>query len=307
MEPLKPFLSSPFTNIVHVSTIVKDKERTTDYYASLGIGPFSKPHQLLKYHEVGGQQVDLNLKEVLTRMGSLDFEVIPLPEVPSLYHEFVKRRGEGPHHIGFLIEDADQVEKELTGRGIKVIQKGKSDNGGYLYAGTDSVGGIVFELIQRPPGAPEIAATKPENTPFAEIMTVAAVVKDIDRAIQHYQSLGIGPFKPVPMQVTEKWFKGKPAEFKSKAMIAKIGKVGLELIQPVVGPSSFLEMLEKKGEGIHHLGFYAEDLDAEEEKLVKKGVKVRQKARGKDCGFTHFETDQVGGVTFELLKMPPLE
>ena len=307
MVPFKPLENSPFTKIAQVSAVIKDKEKTIKYYNSLGIGPFSPPRQSARYTEVRGKPVDLNLKEVMTKMGPIDFEIVPLPEVPSLYHEFLKKKGEGPHHIGFLVENIEQAEANLIGQGFKVIQRGRNERGGYCYVETDAIGGILFELIQRPPGLPEIAETKPENTPFAQITTIAVVVKDIDQAIGYYQSLGIGPFKAVPMQLTDRWFRGEPAEFKSKAMIAKLGAVGFELIQPVVGPSSFFEFLEKKGEGIHHLGFYAEDLDAEEEKLVKKGAKVRQKARGINCGFTHFETDQIGGVTFELLKMPPLE
>ena len=298
--------NSPFTKIGQVSAVIKDKEKTIEYYASLGIGPFSPPRQVAKYTEVRGKEVQLDLKEVMTQMGPIDFEIVPLPEKPSLYHEFHEKRGEGLHHIGFLVEDIEGAEANLIKQGFKIIQRGRSEKGGYCYVETDAIGGIIFELIQRPKDAAPIAQTKPENTPFAQLATIGVVVQDIERAIDYYQSLGIGPFRPVPMQVTERWFRGKPADFKSKAMIAKLGEIGFELIQPVVGPSSFTEFLEKKGEGIHHLGFRTDDLDGEEAKLVKKGVAVRQKARGENCGFTHFETDHTGGVIFELLKMPPL-
>lgn len=302
MGQFKPIANSPFTRLGQVSAVVKDREKAIEYYASLGIGPFSPPRQVAKYTEFRGKPVELNLREVMTNMGPIDFEIIPPPEVPSLYHEFLEKKGEGLHHLGFLVEDINQAEQNLIRQGFKVIQKGRSDQGGYSYIETDAIGGIIFELIQRPPGV-EIQKTSPENTPFAEIKTLGVVVRDIDRAIDYYTSLGIGPFKPVPMQLSDKWFKGEPAQFRSKAMMAKLEPVGFELIQPVVGPSSFFEFMDKKGEGIHHIGFFAEDLDAEEEKLVKKGVKVRQKARGVNCGFTHFETSLIGGVTFELLKM----
>jgi len=303
MTQFKSIANSPFTKLGQVSAIVRDRDKALEYYASLGIGPFSPPRQVAKYTELRGKPVELNLKEVMTNMGPIDFEIIPPPEVPSLYHEFLEKKGEGPHHLGFLVENINEAEQNLIRQGFKVIQKGRSDKGGYSYIETDAIGGIIFELIQRPPGV-EIQKTSPENTPFAEIKTIGVVVKDIDRAIDYYTSLGIGPFEPVRMQLTDKWFRGEPAQFRSKAMMAKLRPVGFELIQPVEGPSSFFEFLDKRGEGIHHLGFLAQDLDAEEEKLVRKGIQVRQKARGEDCGFTHFETSLIGGVTFELLKMP---
>ena len=55
-----------------------------------------------------------------------------------------------------------------------------------------------------------------------------------------------------------------------------MGGIGLELIQPLKGRSVYGEFLEKKGEGIHHLAFMVEDLDAEIADMEKRGFKVVQ-------------------------------
>jgi len=143
------------------------------------------------------------------------------------------------------------------------------------------------------------------DTPFTEIKQLGMVVRDIDKTVEYYTSLGIGPFKPLAMNITEKWVRGKRVELKGRALVVKLGPVELELIQPLEGPSIFFEFLKKRGEGLHHLGFPVENLDGEEERLVKQGLKVLQKGRGPNCGYTHFETDAIGGVVLEILKTLP--
>ena len=43
-----------------------------------------------------------------------------------------------------------------------------------------------------------------EKSPFSTFDHVGVVVRDMDRAIEYYQSLGAGPFEPVTTPVAEK-------------------------------------------------------------------------------------------------------
>jgi len=148
-----------------------------------------------------------------------------------------------------------------------------------------------------------------EKSPLSKVDHVGVIVRDMDKAIEHYQSLGIGPFerlKKVGFAKSE--VLGKPIELdaiKIKARIAKMGQIGFELIQPVAGESLWKEFLETKGEGINHLGYLVDDIDKETAELEEKGYKVLWSARFTNGGgAAYFDTRQVGGVIVELMQWP---
>ncbi len=300
MEAIK---NSPFKKAGQVGAVVKDLEKVLAYYASLGLGPFGEPRQIMTYHEYKGEEIEGKAKYALLKMGEVDFELIQPLGGPSIWQDFLEKRGEGLHHIGFFVKNIDEAEENLTSQGLNIIQKGRSDKGGYAYFDTDRVGGVVFELIQKPEGVP-VAEMK--SGPFAVLHQVAAVVTDMDKAVEHYAWLGIGPFKPMKIEITDKWVRGTPVQLKTKALITQLGPLEFELLQPVEGPSVYWEYLKRTGgEGLHHLGFFLENIKEETEKLLKKGVKPTQQGRGPSDAFDYFETDEIGGVVLEFVKRGP--
>ncbi len=146
-----------------------------------------------------------------------------------------------------------------------------------------------------------------EGLPFSKVDQLGLVVRDIDKAIAHYQSLGIGPFEPVKLNIIEREMYGKPPpdDMRLKASLATMDSIQYELIQPVSGKSLFGDFLETKGEGINHLGSFVVDMDRETAKLEEKGFKVVWRIRFKDGGGSvYFDTDRVGGIMLELIQWP---
>src|SRR4030042_992564 len=116
---------------------------------------------------------------------------------------------------------------------------------------------------------------------FTKLQHVGVVVKDIKKAITYLESLGIGPFtapgtKPGSLPVFTIPFKGelhgKPAAWKTTITFARMGDVELEILEPTEGPQALKESLDKTGEGLHHLGFLTDDLDAEIANFKKAAV-----------------------------------
>ena len=142
-----------------------------------------------------------------------------------------------------------------------------------------------------------------EKTPFSKFMHVGMVVRDIDKAIEHLSSFGIGPFeKHTSTPLIERQFRGKPANWQTKRSTAKMGQLEIELLQPVEGESAAKEFLESKGEGIHHIGFAVDDLDREMAKLVRQGAKVVMSGKWAGGGFAYLEIDAIGGLIIELIQ-----
>jgi len=148
-----------------------------------------------------------------------------------------------------------------------------------------------------------------EKLPFSKIDQIGIIVRDLDKAVEYYESLGIGPFEPMAGVVSkDRKIMGKPVPTDSigmKIKIAKVGPIELEVIQPTKGPSVHMKALESKGEGINHLGFFVADIEKEEAKMMEKGFQVIYSLRFEGGGgASYFNTDEVGGVLFEIIEWP---
>ncbi len=87
----------------------------------------------------------------------------------------------------------------------------------------------------------------------------------------------------------------KMEEVESEGVITsffKVGEVKIELLQATKEESPIHKFVEKKGEGIHHIAFAVEDVNAELERLKAEGFDaIHQKAKdgadGKVIAFLH--------------------
>jgi catechol 2,3-dioxygenase-like lactoylglutathione lyase family enzyme len=142
-----------------------------------------------------------------------------------------------------------------------------------------------------------------EQKTFADFRQVGLIVADIDRAIEGLNNLGIGPFRPLDAEPTVRWEEGgKAAEIRSKTRFAYSGSFEIELIEPI-SPSMQKEFLETQGGGIHHIGFFVEDIDKEVEIMAEKGYKVIQRGwRPTSGGYAYFDTEQSCGVILEIIQ-----
>jgi len=149
--------------------------------------------------------------------------------------------------------------------------------------------------------------TGAEKLPFSKVDQVGIIVRDMDKAVEYYQSLGIGPFEALNVTATDRKVYGRPADdVKNEVKIAPAGGIELELVYPASGKSVQREFLETKGEGINHLGFIVDDIDKEVAKLVEKGFEIISSGKFVGGGgFAYFDTGKVGGVLFELIQFPP--
>ena len=143
-----------------------------------------------------------------------------------------------------------------------------------------------------------------EESPFTQIHHLGVVVEDMDKAVKHYESLGIGSFEPLKLSPAEGQLRGEPVTSTPIISMGEVGGVIVELLQPTEDKSIIKEFYENKGEGIHHIAFLVDDIDKETDKLVKKGLEVVFHQKFGQGGCTFFDTGKVGGVFIELFCPP---
>lgn len=134
---------------------------------------------------------------------------------------------------------------------------------------------------------------------------VCIVVKDMDKAIEYYQSVfGLGPFRAMEVATKDMTYRDWTGAARQKSAFAQCGPIQIELIQPLEGDTPQAEFLKEKGEGMHHLRFQVDDLQATLASLAQFGLEPvwRHDFVKAGVSYAYVNADQIGGVVFELIE-----
>jgi methylmalonyl-CoA/ethylmalonyl-CoA epimerase len=61
----------------------------------------------------------------IAQISGVQFELIEPMEGDSVLSAFLKQGREGLHHLGFNVKDLDEKVKELKGKGIRTLERGR--------------------------------------------------------------------------------------------------------------------------------------------------------------------------------------
>ena len=145
----KMFQSS---NFCQIGIVVKNIDETVKYYEeTFGFGPFEIRYvdfQDATYH---GEKAGYTGKRAFFYFGPIEIELIELGEGKTIHEDFLREKGEGLHHIAFEVENLLESKGKAESMGFKVTQDfARPDGSGFAYLDSDKIGGVPFELIQRP-------------------------------------------------------------------------------------------------------------------------------------------------------------
>jgi methylmalonyl-CoA/ethylmalonyl-CoA epimerase len=138
----------------------------------------------------------------------------------------------------------------------------------------------------------------------ARLYHVGVCVKNIAETVEFYESVfGIGPFAYRDVTYDNATFHGTVAGYRGKRAFAQMGPMMLELIELIDGPTIHQEFMDVHGEGLHHLGFEVDDLQASMDEARRRGLEITQSfTRHDGSGFAYYDSDRVGGVIFEVVE-----
>jgi methylmalonyl-CoA/ethylmalonyl-CoA epimerase len=135
---------------------------------------------------------------------------------------------------------------------------------------------------------------------------VALVVRDIEASAKRYaEILGM----PVPQVITlapglevNQTFQGQPSDARAKLAFFELGQVQLELIEPMGGESTWQEVLDRKGEGLHHIAFWVEGMQKSVDFLKAHEIPMIQRGDMGEGQFAYFDAEKQLGLVLELLE-----
>ena len=133
-------------------------------------------------------------------------------------------------------------------------------------------------------------SSKTHKLELKTVDQIGIAVKDIDKVIETWSSMfGIGPWTFRDISGTD----AKGRSWKARLAFAYLGPLQIELIQPLEGRIIQSRFLETLGEGVHHLGFYVNDVDGEVANLQAQGAKLLLTDPG---NFAYLDSGGAGGV-----------
>ena len=111
---------------------------------------------------------------------------------------------------------------------------------------------------------------------------IGIAVKSIEESLKYYEGI-LGMECYAVEEVVDQ---------KVKTAFLKVGETKIELLEATSEESTVAKFIEKRGEGIHHIAFAVNDVDAKLEELQDKGLKLidkksRSGAEGLSIGFLH--------------------
>ena len=168
-------------------------------------------------------------------------------------------------------------------------------------------------LAGRGAGPTAAAQDKGPADPYAEMLHVGLVVKDLDQAVARWKAMGFTDIRvSPPNKGVDRTYHGKPIDVALKQAFVHGTRPMIELMEPVGGgPSPWGDYLKEHGEALHHVAFRIPDTGPELEKY--RGLGMEAIASGKwpegrtRWGTFHYVQDPKGGVIVEFISRIPRE
>ena len=141
------------------------------------------------------------------------------------------------------------------------------------------------------------------------ITEVGIAVRDLEAAVELFRTLfdaEVGDVIDVPL-------------YDMRFRMCRVGKVDFEVMEPTASTGVIADFLAKRGEGLHHIAFAVDDLEASIDDLERKGVAfvgdgpvtnrmpmVDYAGRRFDdeISFSFTHPSSILGILFELIQYP---
>jgi catechol 2,3-dioxygenase-like lactoylglutathione lyase family enzyme len=142
---------------------------------------------------------------------------------------------------------------------------------------------------------------------FGSIRQNGYVVRDIEAAIRHWtETLGVGPFFYVDSAPIEDFrYMDEPSDCRCSIALANSGALQIELIeQRNDAPSMYRDFLAAGREGLQHVAYWTENMDADLDRVAALGYRVGQSGHvGENGRFVYYTTEAHPGTVIELSEV----
>lgn len=144
--------------VYQIGYVVRDVAKACAFYqAAYGVGPFQViPEVNMNGAILRGKPVDTRIAVAFAKSGQVEIEFIQPLQGANPYTEFLEARGDGVHHLGFLVDDMGAWKAQFAARGFEPVFHRDMGVMEFAYFDTSMVGGLMLELLhwKSPSGEP---------------------------------------------------------------------------------------------------------------------------------------------------------
>lgn len=133
-----------------------------------------------------------------------------------------------------------------------------------------------------------------------ELYHVGIVVRDLHEGMERFGSaMGVATWITFESALPSR-YRGVPVTAGAKAAYGDSGAIYVELVEPTGDRWTATTFLEERGEGVYHLGYWADDVPGAVARAAELGIGVDWAAEADGKPFIAY-LEAVGGVHMELV------
>jgi len=136
--------------VEQIGIVVRDADQAAEFFtATFGWGPFKISEVEMKGFTYGDRTGNCRLKMAFARSGDIEIELIEVMEGETPHSDFLRRSGEGLHHLRFRVDDFDAMTAALAREGVDPLWSQKFPGiAAFAYMKTDKTSGLMVELFE---------------------------------------------------------------------------------------------------------------------------------------------------------------
>lgn len=313
--PVAAELPEFYKSVDRVIWVVEDLDRAVAAWEKLGVLRTKAPVEVDAPVTFRGAPTNAPFRWAVGRFGDTTVDFVQPRGGSNAFADFAKRHGQGVMGLLHRVDSVRALETEIArmrGLGVEVLQSSSfADEGGreVRYALFDTEGGgkytigviYVQEGYAGPLTPPAAAAGDRKVTQYA------FAVRDLQEVGRYWERLGWPAMEVTVPDTSELEYRGKPGAFGMRLGWHRHGKVPYEWILSTKEPNVYVDHIKVHGEGVHHLAFNTDNIDAAAKEWTAAGFPTSQSgawgAKGQRGSgrFSYQDAHAVGGIDVELL------
>lgn len=289
----------------HVGVVVPDIEAALRSYADVFGIPVPEVQPVQIPLPDGSREPT---KRAVVPMPGFHIEVLEPEGASGPIAEHLEAFGISAHQIGFTVEgNLEEVRDAMIAKGgtLSAVQDGL-----FAYVDFRERLGLTIEIqpSDRNPNSPATAGRQTGLFGGLPVRHVALAVRDVEDAIEGFADvLGLTPTEPILFPPQPGPFPFPPGLWnvnsQVRAAMLQLANIGLELIEPIGGPSPWTDTLDKqRGNAIQHLSVGRGEMDRETWLRIgqeKGGRWTNGGPDGEFGGFAYLDFTETLGLIFE--------
>ena len=288
--------------------VVPDAERAANAWTKAGVTATPVREITLAGARWKGRTVDLSMRSSVVLFENTVAVLVQPVGANGPFAEFLSKHEAGVLSLVHSFPDDQSMraeQKRLQAAGARVLLEGT------VTQRDAAIPFVLFDTLEQ--GKYSLGLTVIPDAPVPagaqtrRVTQFAFVARDLEAVSRYWEKFGLPAFTYSHPDMSELVYRGKPGVFDMRLGWQRHGKVVYEWIEPQRGPSTYEEHLKKHGEGLHHIAFNVDDMDAAIREWEGFGFPLGMGGAWGDKGkagsgrFAYQDLDEACGIDVELL------